>query len=397
MLAPPQVTLVSLYPTAGRHAGRSGVASYTVNLAHALAGAGAGVSVVAQVEPGLPRHYVDGPVRVLRGFARGTSALPGAARAALETGAAVVHIQLETFLYGGPAALAGLVPALWILRRAGRRVVITLHQVVDPRAVDLAFVRLHRVRAPASLARAGIASLQRMVGRAADAVVVHEPAFAGIVPDATVIPHGVETLVSPPSDGARSDLGLNGAPVVLCFGFVAPYKGLESALEAARLTDAFQLVVAGGEHPRLASRDPYGTQLRSRWTGTARFTGYVPEDDIPRWFAAADVALYPYPDPFSSSGSLALALGYGRPVLLSPQLASCVGAERDLIVPLEPPALARALRETLTDAMRLGRIRRGTRALAVGRSWPEVARSHLDLYEEVLSADRAARRSLRAG
>lgn len=394
---PSDITLVSVYPPAGRrHAGRSGVASYTANLAHSLADAGPHVSVIAPLEPGLAEWSSDRGVHVSRPFERGPSALWFAARAARSAGSQLVHIQFETFLYGGSATLVGLPPALWSLRRAGQRVVVTLHQVVEPSGVDGSFVRLHRVRSPSYVARAGVASLQRTIRWLADAVVVHEPSFTSIVPGSCVIPHGVESLVAPERASARAELGLGSKPVVLCFGFVAPYKGLEKALEAAHLSlGRFQVVVAGGDHPRLAGRDDYAAQLGSRWRAAARFTGYVSEEDVPRWFAAADLALYPYPKPFSSSGALALALGYGTPVLISPELGTCIGADADLVVPTEPRALANALVQILDNPHRLDRVRRASRALAHGRSWRDVARQHLELYGEVLDADRALGRRVR--
>ena len=258
----PDVALVGTYPTAGeRHGGASGVASYTANLAHALAGAGASVTVTAAREPGEAPTSHDGGVRVERHFDRGRRALPNAVAAAAATGAPVVHVQHELFLYGGPAAIPGLLPAL------GRRTcptVVTLHQVVDPSTVDGSFTALHRVRAPAPLARWGVAGVQDAVGRLSDAVIVHEPAFARHVNGACVVPHGVETPPLPDRDAARLSLGLDDRLTVLCFGFVAPYKGLETALEAAALAGpAVQLVIAGGEHPRLAGRDPYASDLRA--------------------------------------------------------------------------------------------------------------------------------------
>jgi glycosyltransferase involved in cell wall biosynthesis len=186
---------------------------------------------------------------------------------------------------------------------------------------------------------------------------------------------------------------------VLCFGFVAPYKGLEAALEASRRSGAFRLVVAGGEHPRLARRNPkrgYLAQLISQFGDVARFTGYVSERDVARWFSAADIALFPYPDPFSSSGALALALGFGTPVVVSPAVGDCIDAPKDLRVPLDPDGLARALNNILNDPVRLDAIRQSSETLRAGRTWAESARAHLDLYEEVLHADSLARRRVRA-
>ena len=376
----PDVALIAPFPPPGeRHGGWTGVASYAANLAGALGAAGARVSVVAPREDGLPDVVRDGPVEVRRSWRRGPGALPAAARAARATGAPAVHLQHELFLYGGPAAVPGIVPALAGLRAAGRRSVVTLHHVVAPASVDRAFVRTHGVRAPAPAARAAIAGVQRAIGALADGVVVHEPAFARVVPGATVVPHGVETPVVPSRAGARAALGVDpDAVLALCFGFLAPYKGVEAALAAARLAGpGVELVVAGGTHPRLGAA--YGERLRAAAPANARFTGFVPDADVGRWFAAADAALLLYARPFASSGPLALALAHGTPVLMSEALGATTGAPAPLRVGEDPAALADRLRR-LRDPDERAALRAAAATLAAGRDWPAVARRHLALY-----------------
>jgi glycosyltransferase involved in cell wall biosynthesis len=392
----PDVTLISPYPAGGeRHGGSSGVAGYTARLAGALADRGAQVMVVAPTERGAPASERHGAVTVERRFAAGPAALPRAAQAARATGAPVVHLQHETFLYGGPASVPGLPGALRMLRRSGMPTVVTMHHVVEPESVDRAFTRLHRVRAPARVARAGLAGVQNAIRRNAHAVVVHEPGLARAIPEAAVIPHGID-LTNPSTRGARERLGLQDDRrlLVLCFGFLAPYKGLEAALEGARQAgDAVRLVVAGGPHPRLAAaRDPYAARLERRWGATADFTGYVPGSAVADWFAAADVALIPYPRPFATSGPLALALGAGTPTLLSVPFAACIGGSTAEAVPADAESIAARLRLLAGDAGARERLAAATRALAREREWPHVADRHLELYEEVRDAGAAGGR-----
>ncbi len=386
------VCLVAPYPpTSGsHHAGTSGVASYAANLARALRDAGERVVVVAPHESG-PGHdpsghdpsEQDGPgIEVLRCFDRSPAGIRRACEAAHRTGAPVVHVQLELFLYGGPLAALGLVPSLAGLRRTGRRVVLTLHQAVDPADVDASYTALHRVPVPAPVARHGIAVLQRAVSGAVDEVIVHEQAFRTVVPGARVIPHGVESRGGRDAPGrveARRRLGLDDRMVALCFGFLAPYKGLEVALGAARRVPEVHLVVAGGEHPRLADAgEDYGRTLRALHPG-ATFTGWVPGEDVLDWFRAADVALFPYPRPFSSSGALALALAVGTPVLLSAPLARCIGAPSDLVAATEAD-LATRLRRLARRPDDLARLQAWTDVLADDRRWDRVAARHRAVY-----------------
>jgi glycosyltransferase involved in cell wall biosynthesis len=388
----PDVALISPYPREGRHAGSSGVASYAANLRDALEAHGARVGVIV---PG-PADEMDDD-QGLRWLRAGPDFLPRAARAAARSGADVVHLQHEFFLYGGPAALPGLAAALAYLRMSGRGPIVTMHHGVEPATIDAEFMRLHRVRAPARVGRLGLGTVQAAVRRLARRVIVHEPLFAQWIGGAAVVPHGIEIVdaPSPAPAEARRMLGLDERPLALCLGFVAPYKGLEVALDAARGTERFQLVVAGADHPRLRD-DDYGARLRESYDGVAAFPGHIPDADLPLWLAAADVMLFLYPHVFSSSGVLALALAHGRPVLMSPALGAAAGAPADVIVELDPRAVAGAIDETVHEPGRREAVMSGSRGLAAGRAWPDVARRHLRIYEEVAHADGTDRRLVRA-
>lgn len=395
----PDIALISPYPPAGeRHGGHSGVASYTANLAHALAEEGADVTVVAARIPGAdaePDAFDDGPVRVVRRYDLGPRALTDAAKAVATLGARVTHLQWELFLYGGPRSLPGLVPALTTLRRTDSALVSTMHQVLDPRTIDRTATKLHRIDAPAPVARLGLASVQRSLGAACDATIVHERAFTGLIPGATMIPHGVEPARTVDREIARRQLGLDDRFVALCFGFLAPYKGLEVAADAAALAGpAVDVVFAGGAHPRLAPG--YDDELRERSGGRARFTGWVPDGDVSSWFGAADVAVFTYPKPFSASGALALALAHGTPLLLSPALARCIGAPSTLVTPLAPAVLAHELDRLATTPGALDAHAAWTAALRREREWPTVAQRHLDVYEEVTRGTHPDARRVRA-
>ena len=408
MSSPPDITLIAPYPPHGElHGGHSGVASYTANLARALSAAGVRVSVVAPTLQGDPLVFRDGNIVVRRAFDLGRRALPAAMAAAADSGAQIVHLQFELFLYGGPPSLLGLPSALararWAPARSGSRapLVTTMHQVVDPGTVDRQYTRLHRVPAPAPVARAGIAAIQAAVSRASHATIVHEDSFTRTIPSATVIPHGIESVSPVEREAASAALGLGARFVALCFGFVAPYKGVELVLDVAGLTGPdVEIVVAGGEHPRLAAdgRAGFAAELASAYGDVARFTGWVPDDNVGRWFSAADVALFPYPKPFASSGALALALAYGTPVLLSPPLARSVGAPNVTTVALDPPLLSQRLNDLAAKPESLDELRHWSGVLAEGRRWPAVAKRHIQLYEEVVrDVNRVARRRFRAG
>lgn len=390
------ITLISPYPEAGRRPS-SGVAWYTQGLAHALTEAGLGVTVVAP-EAGRARTTEhDGRVRVDRRFPSGASGLMRAAGAAVANGTPVTHVQHETFLYGGPDSVPAMLMALGRLRRRNRGPVVTMHQVVAPESVDRAFTGMHRVGIPPAVARAGLSTVQSSISRLASRVIVHEEAFKKVLPSSVVLPLGSDTS-PPPEPGTSRQAGdlrrrldaTGRALVVLCFGFVAPYKGLEPALRAAELAGPrVKMIVAGAEHPRLSGQG-YLDGLRDRFGHAATFTGYVGDDDVGAWFDAADVVLLNYPKPFSSSGVLAQAIHHDVPVLLSPALARVVGFPAETAAPDDPAGLARSLESLARERAQLGHLLDLTRRLGAGRSWAEVAERHIAIYEEVIDAQRAS-------
>lgn len=395
---PLDVALISAYPPPGvSHGGDSGVASYTANLARALNDEGAKVAVVAPTIASATGHHTDGAVAVRRVRARGPLALPALTGEALSLGAPVVHLQHETFLYGGVSALSGLPVALRSIRRSDASSIVTMHQVVSPSRITPEFTRMHGIRVPPAISRIAMSRLQKALLGSFDRAIVHGATFADILPGAVVIPHGVEEQPPPDRDLARRALGLHHEDrlIALCFGFIAPYKGLELSLQAASQVPEVRLVVAGGPHPRLGPS--YVGDLQDRWGSVADFIGRVPDDQVSLWHAAADLALFCYPAPHASSGALALALAYRTPFLATSEMAACLGVPAEVEVGHDPDELAQRLRSLARDRCGLVELTRASLEMAKASTWPNVAKRHLDLYEEVLSAHRAGRRAVRNG
>lgn len=236
---------------------------------------------------------------------------------------------------------------------------------------------------------------RRVFGRM-DAVVAHSEHGAARLRDEVgldagrvrVIPHGAFDYLTRLPQEASLPAELEGAegPVVLCFGLLRPYKGIELLLEAFREVPGAELWIVG--NPRMEV-EPL-RRLAAEAPGRVRFvTRFVEDAEIPAIFRRADLVVLPYLDA-EHSGVLYTGLAFGKPLLLSavggfPEVAA-TGAAR-LVPPGDVPALAAALRElTVDEAARAELAEAARRAAAGPYSWDEAARLTLELYRELLAA-----------
>lgn len=136
-------------------------------------------------------------------------------------------------------------------------------------------------------------------------------------------------------ESIRQHLGLR-KKVLLFFGFIRPYKGLEHLIEAfsalaSRYPDVSLLIV--GEHfmrekqeaaaqvkllSHLSPDDPVRAQIV--WIDR-----YIPNEEVGRYFLAADVLIVPYLS-VTQSGPLQVAYAFDKPVIASnlPAFQECV-------------------------------------------------------------------------
>jgi glycosyltransferase involved in cell wall biosynthesis len=240
--------------------------------------------------------------------------------------------------------------------------------------------------------RPGQAAARRRLLRAMDAVVVHsehgreQASRLGADPARVrVIPHGAfDYLTSQRGELPLPDeLAAVRAPVVLFFGLIREYKGVDVLLRAWRSVPEAELWIVG--MPRVDM-----TPLRSLAPARVRFVPrFVNDLELPAYFRRADVVVLPYRDA-DQSGVLYTALAFGKPLVLSAvggfsEVASH-GAAR-LVPPGDEHALAAALRELLDDpAAREKLAAAAARAAAGPYSWDAVAQSTLALYRDLLDA-----------
>jgi len=355
---------------------------YDHSLAAALARAGAGVEL-------LTSRFLYGPVPEASGYrvrecfyrrssARGLSAPGRRAFKAAEhlsdmwrlrrsIDADVVHYQWLTM----PTLDTHLLP--------GKRPrVMTAHYVLPP-----------------SPSRRQAARARRLFGQM-DAVVAHSEHGArrlrdeaGVDPSRVhVIPHGAFDYLARLPDEKALPTELDGAegPVILFFGLLRPYKGLETLLRAFQQVRGAELWIVG--NPRM-DVEPL-RRLAAEAPGRVRFvTRFVEDAEMPPIFRRADVVALPYCDA-EHSGVLYTGLAFGKPLVLSavggfPEVAAEEAAK--LVSPGDPDALAATLSELVANPDARAELSAAAQAAASGPySWDAVASQTLALYRKLMES-----------
>jgi glycosyltransferase involved in cell wall biosynthesis len=264
--------------------------------------------------------------------------------------------------------------------RAGARrpLVLTAHDILprEPRPGQLAAQRRLYVRFDAIVVHSerGRARLTGELGV--------DPARVHVIPHGALTPAAAGAPQPPPFQTDR--------PVVLFFGLLRPYKGLDLLLEAWRGIDDAELWIVG--MPKF-DISPLLADLRSITApASVRFVPrFLAEQEMAAYFARADLVVLPYRE-IDQSGVALTALGAGVPMLLSdvggfPEIAA-TGAARTFPAG-DVLALRGALHELLSDPVTLATMAERARAAADGPySWTAIARRTLELYAETARLSR---------
>jgi glycosyltransferase involved in cell wall biosynthesis len=179
---------------------------------------------------------------------------------------------------------------------------------------------------------------------------------------------------------------------LLFFGLIRAYKGLDVLIralaEVARRVSDVRLVVAGDPMDAVAPLRELAAELgvdeRIEWR-----LRYVADEELLKLMDEAALVALPYRD-LDSSGALATALGYGRPVVVTDvgSLGNIVREFRcgGVVPPDDASALAEACVELLADPAALDAAFRGTADARRALTWEAAAAEHERVYEAAVLA-----------
>lgn len=140
-------------------------------------------------------------------------------------------------------------------------------------------------------------------------------------------------------------------PLVLFFGFIRKYKGLDLLLEALRETPDIHAIIAGECYEDWSFYDQIiqEHQLSER---VHLFTDFIPADQVRLFFSAADLVVQPYKTA-TQSGISQIAYHFEKPMIVTnvgglPEIVT-QGVSGYVVVP-EPLAIAEAMIDFFANA-----------------------------------------------
>lgn len=267
---------------------------------------------------------------------------------------------------------------LFLVKLAGIRLVWTIHNLLP-----------HETKYP------GFEKwINRRVASLADELIVHSVSAQDAVVEnygikrerIKVIPHGHYRSVYgelPGKSVAKKKLHLDESKkVILCLGMLRPYKGIEDLIEAWRLLPGELkagaiLLIAG----KAIDSDYLGNieVLRADESSIRLDEGFIPDSELLNYIASADAVALPFRR-ILTSGSLLLAISYGRPVISPniPLVKEVIGEAPGFIYDGGIDSLARAIENAVNSDCEKLTAAIESRAEQFG--WTGIGKATSDLY-----------------
>jgi glycosyltransferase involved in cell wall biosynthesis len=204
----------------------------------------------------------------------------------------------------------------------------------------------------------------------------------------SVIPNGVDTSrFNPDVNGSRvrQRLGLEDKQVILYVGGLRDRKGIPYLIQAMKRVreeiPGSVLVICGEGSQRK------NLQEMSRELGVSEytiFTGEVPYEDLPEYYAACD--LFVLPSNYEAQGIVLLeAMSSHRAVVATRVggIPETVGADTGILVPpRDPSSLVQAIMKLLKDTALREKMAAAGRVRAADFDWKIVSERTLELYQQ---------------
>lgn len=301
-----------------------------------------------------------------------------------QSDADLVMVQHEYGLFGGEAGSH----LLELMRAVKAPIVTTLHTVL---------------RTPSEAQKSAMDEVLKL----SDKVVVMSQTAIGLLQDVhgistekiALIPHGIPDISVKAGFNLRARLEVEG-PMLLTFGLLSPDKGIEQVIEAmpAILKEhpGAAYFVVGATHPQVTA--VHGEVYRNKLRAQAEALGiedkvifvdrFVSKAELVSYLGAMDFYITPYlKEDQITSGTLAYAIGAGKPVISTPYLyAKEILAEgRGVLVPFrDHESIAEAVCRLQRDPDARKAMAHQAFLFAQSMQWNKVGERYLQVMDALL-------------
>lgn len=337
-----KLLVIASYPPKGIIHDKSvvGIASYTKNTLLSLKKYSSSLSITVLAEVlDKKQNYEDGGIDVKRVWKRGSffSFFSLLKEVLFLKNTKNVLIEFEVAMFGDSRHLLPLPIFILVLRLLGKKITIVLHQVIFDIQDLSGHINLNR-GIKTYLLNFSIKWFYKLMLIIVNKIIV----FDSVLKDSLsrfgnseavfVIPHGVEIFNNKLTTAdARKKLGIKKSDfVLLCFGYLAWYKGTDLLIDYYKdlqnKDKSVKLIIAGGANPNHREKDYYQIYIKNleeecKQNGIT-LTGFVDEKDIPLYFKASDLVVLPYRTLMSASGPLSIAFSFRKPFIVSEKLSA---------------------------------------------------------------------------
>lgn len=312
----------------------------------------------------------------------------------------IIHILHGHVFYGGATFTATFTSLILLVAKVLRRKsLIWMQHVYPPGNITRSTMECYQVRGSPFVLRLGLLFYTKLVGMLASQIVVQTEADLQTLKQSYKVKNAGCLVIGMKGkkiakEKAKQLLGLENRRVLLIFGFISHYKGIEYAIKALpKVVKVFPdsvLVIAGSVLPRLlevgVTAEPLKLLTREvRMESNVVFWDfYIPPTERYVYHSAADIVLLPYLSSLGPSAIMMEAFLHDIPVIASDVdfLREDISNEKTglLVPPGDSEALAQAVIRLLGDGRLYQEIEKNIQGIAGKYSVEEVGRRLMDLY-----------------
>lgn len=294
----------------------------------------------------------------------------------------IVHIQHEMFAYGNILTTYLVIFLEIILKIQRKKVIITLHSLLDWKEINKEYLKQNGVYFPLWLVRVNLFLIFFLSSFFADKIILHSEYLEKILLEQYhvarnkihVVPLPTfRTYVTPVMPKIVSELKNKGYKIILFFGYIARYKGIEQLIESMKFFDLENnnaiLLIAGSTTPRDSKNSQYLKWIDELYKMSNLISKniiwdnrFIPENEIESYFKSSSLLIIPYPKQISSSGPLTFAINYSLPLLINKSFDNNMTSE--FVYGSTPQELGSKLNEYFTDVNFSDRLKKQIKILS---------------------------------